>query len=497
MSNNLGQIYATSKQAEKYIILDSQNVEVSGKIVSEANVLLGGNHKNYGTGGAFFASKDIYNNNNHSHAVYSRNDGLTSINSSGGNDVAITHENVFNHIFKGDGNTYHKYKVGINNTSPTVSLDIIQAGVEDLLNDNGVQPDLNNDNNSSIRMQYGSNHWDVAFANNDKNLHFLYNKANRGWLNDTFAAGQIDFTGQHRSSSNIEFTNNDVGLIVSSTGTYNNLSDDISPSIDEAIPIVELSVVQNDKKVFGVISNNEGKTREYHQGIFVSVAPKNADDNRLIINSLGEGAVWVSNKNGNLINGDYITSSSLIGYGMKQNEDILYNFTVAKITCDCEFNLTKKPKQKIKQIKREKIIKKYQTEIVKKSETKEEIIFDEITNSYVKKNIVSEKEEEVKLYDEYDLYDEDGNILEEKHKVYRFYDEIQYTYEIVYDENGDILFENDLDENGNIKYEYDYETRFLDENANILSGEEEYLSKLNNGDNVYIACLVGCTYHCG
>lgn len=109
---------------------------------------------------------------------------------------------------------------------------------------------------------------------------------------------------------------------------------------------------------------------------------------------------------------------------------------------------------------------------------------------------MGEKEEKVQLYDEYDLYDEDGNILEEKHKVYRFYQEIQYTYEIVYDENGDILFENDLDENGNIQYEYDYERRFLDENANILSGEEEYLSKLNNGDNVYIACLVGCTYHC-
>lgn len=30
MSNNLGQIYATSKNTEKYIILDSQNVEVSG-----------------------------------------------------------------------------------------------------------------------------------------------------------------------------------------------------------------------------------------------------------------------------------------------------------------------------------------------------------------------------------------------------------------------------------------------------------------------------------
>jgi len=66
---------------------------------------------------------------------------------------------------------------------------------------------------------------------------------------------------------------------------------------------------------------------------------------------------------------------------------------------------------------------------------------------------------------------------------------------IVYDENGDIVLEDDLHENGNIQYEYD--TRFLDENANILSGEEEYLSRLNNGENVYIACFVGSTYKCG
>ena len=33
MSNNLGQIYATSKSSEKYIILDSQNVEVSGNFL--------------------------------------------------------------------------------------------------------------------------------------------------------------------------------------------------------------------------------------------------------------------------------------------------------------------------------------------------------------------------------------------------------------------------------------------------------------------------------
>ncbi len=62
-------------------------------------------------------------------------------------------------------------------------------------------------------------------------------------------------------------------------------------------------------------------------------------------------------------------------------------------------------------------------------------------------------------------------------------------------EYSDASFGN-VDVSGNIQYEYDYETRFLDENTNILSGEEEYLSKLNNGDNVYIACFVGCTYHC-
>ena len=182
---------------------------------------------------------------------------------------------------------------------------------------------------------------------------------------------------------------------------------------------------------------------------------------------------------------------------MKQDEDILYNYTVAKITCECDFNLIKKVKQKIKQNKIEKIVKLCATEIINKKNIREEIIFDEITNKYIKKNIEDEINETIKLYDEHDLYDDSGNILNIKHKVERLIDKTIYNYEIVYDENGDILFENDLDASGNIQYEYEYDTRFLDENANILSGEEEYLERLNNLENVYIACFVGCTYHCG
>ena len=65
-----------------------------------------------------------------------------------------------------------------------------------------------------------------------------------------------------------------------------------------------------------------------------------SDDQKLIINSLGEGAIWVNNFSGSLENGDYITTSPIEGLGMKQDDDLLHNYTVAKITQDCTFDLT-------------------------------------------------------------------------------------------------------------------------------------------------------------
>ena len=60
---------------------------------------------------------------------------------------------------------------------------------------------------------------------------------------------------------------------------------------------------------------------------------------RLIENSVGEGAIWVCNSNGNIENGDYITSSDYLGYGQLQDDDILHNYTVAKSTMSCSFEL--------------------------------------------------------------------------------------------------------------------------------------------------------------
>jgi hypothetical protein len=66
---------------------------------------------------------------------------------------------------------------------------------------------------------------------------------------------------------------------------------------------------------------------------------KNSREERLVVNSLGEGGIWVCNSNGNIENGDYITSSDYLGYGEKQDDDLLHNYTVAKATIDCNFEL--------------------------------------------------------------------------------------------------------------------------------------------------------------
>ena len=113
-------------------------------------------------------------------------------------------------------------------------------------------------------------------------------------------------------------------------------------TIDESLPILSISSKENDKSVFGVISGKEisGKDdlyRDQYNGGVLTKVSKFKGDVRTIVNSVGEGGIWVSNVNGKLESGDYITSSYLPGYGMKQTSDSLKNFTVAKITMDCDF----------------------------------------------------------------------------------------------------------------------------------------------------------------
>ena len=165
----------------------------------------------------------------------------------------------------------------------------------------------------------------------------------KGFIDTTFVE-EIQFTGQHMSRPVGGTTSpfeNKVGYIVISNGSYNNINHDDEPTINEAIPLVSLSTQINDKRVFGVISSYEddnGGIRTGGYGGFKAASDYSSDDSRLVINSLGEGAIMVSNYNGNLENGDYITTSPLEGLGMKQDDDLLHNYTVAKITQDEDFS---------------------------------------------------------------------------------------------------------------------------------------------------------------
>jgi hypothetical protein len=179
-----------------------------------------------------------------------------------------------------------------------------------------------------------------------ENLNFSYNGSSKGYLNDGANVSNIDFTGQHRctpsTSTSYSALSSSVGKIVISDGTYSNLSNE-GIAVNEAIPRVKLSDATNQKSVFGVISDAEDEntdTREYTNGIYTTLAEKSdSSDNRIYINSLGEGGIWITNINGNIENGDYLTTCEIPGYGMKQDDDLLHNYTVAKITQDCLFDL--------------------------------------------------------------------------------------------------------------------------------------------------------------
>ena len=134
--------------------------------------------------------------------------------------------------------------------------------------------------------------------------------------------------------------------------------------------------------------------------------------------------IWITNKNDNLENGDYITTSTISGYGQKQTESKLHNFTVAKITCDCNFSISKIIKRKVKVI---------------------------VSGS---------------------------------------------TQSLDLDSSGNIQFEDDLDSSGNQQQVYPFETRFLLTDGTQIT-ESDYTTRLTNNESVYIACFVGCTYHCG
>ena len=275
----------------------------------------------------------------------------------------------------------------------------------------------------------GATNWRI-FVTDDQSearLNF-YNNGNMGGyiMYNLGGYGSLSFTGQHRpfypeySLSTLESLN---GLIVcANKNNYTSLNGRLcrgkrAIKIAESLPDISISNKDEDKSVFGVISTVEDPdNRVEEHGLFGSKIKKERGDTRPYINSLGEGAIWVTDKNGNLESGDYITTCTIPGYGIRQNSGALMNYTVAKITMDCDFNPSIQPV---------------------------EIILKDINGE---------------------------NIL---------------------DSNGFLQWVNSENET-----ELKYDIRYLLEDGTQIN-KEDYEIRKNNGESVYRAAFVGCTYHCG
>ena len=129
-----------------------------------------------------------------------------------------------------------------------------------------------------------------------------------------------DFTGKH--SAPIISGSYEIGMIVESTGEVW-----AKGALHTGLPKVQVSTTDSSKTVYGVIDNFESLQTGYKSRWGIA-------NNELHIDvcALGEGNILVTNKNGNVENGDYIVSSVIVGYGQKQNDDIFRSSTVAKCT---------------------------------------------------------------------------------------------------------------------------------------------------------------------
>jgi len=131
-------------------------------------------------------------------------------------------------------------------------------------------------------------------------------------LGKVMANSYTNFTGSQtvKLSSSVIPGNLIQGMIMSSNGTAN------YTDINNTITTVALSSTLNDKTVYGVYSGNE-------------VANSNTI---YYVNSLGKGGILVTDITGNITNGDYITSSTIPGYGCLQSDNYVHSYTVAKCT---------------------------------------------------------------------------------------------------------------------------------------------------------------------
>lgn len=211
----------------------------------------------------------------------------------------------------------------------------------------------------------------AAFGNNDWAGWFRYGSfpgsatksiqlatASYAYLTGGGAGGT--FTGAHDGLYPKNAALPAVGDILVITGNA------LKPTVYDTINYVELSSRGNQKGAFGVFAEVTADHVPPTMGKSVTVMVKDEkgrdvpqmrlvvdpqyqpmlDANHVVvINALGEGLINVCGLNGNIEIGDFITTSGMAGKGMKQDDDILRSYTVAKACESVTFSSPTEVKQ--------------------------------------------------------------------------------------------------------------------------------------------------------
>tara|TARA_Y100000593_G_scaffold4019_1_gene7943 strand:- start:87009 stop:89825 length:2817 start_codon:yes stop_codon:yes gene_type:complete len=176
-----------------------------------------------------------------------------------------------------------------------------------------------------LKLQHEQEDSTADFDSGERFIEFYDSDSMLGYIHSEVSYST--FTGTHVSQQKAgqDYSGWKKGMILSSTGEVLS-SGDISRNWIQ----VGLNQQQKDPKVAGVFTDF---MTEHELKDFDPTVPA------INYNALGEGKILVTNINGNIENGDYITTCEIPGYGMKQDDDLLHNYTVAKITQDCLFDL--------------------------------------------------------------------------------------------------------------------------------------------------------------
>ncbi|MDG4674492.1 hypothetical protein P9A16_25510 [Shinella sp. 838] len=166
--------------------------------------------------------------------------------------------------------------------------------------------------------------------------------ANGGYAFYAQNGGYGPFTGQHDA-----MIRPDVALVEGDIVV--DLRVLLRRGIDDTLTEVEVANQRAQKGALGVVSRRVAQDRKF--GGYFAVLPRDDDFglptlmerlichkyDRLVVNSVGEGQINVCGRGGDIAAGDLLITSSMRGKAERQDDEIVYSFTVAKAREDVTF----------------------------------------------------------------------------------------------------------------------------------------------------------------